>query len=156
MCVCVLFRCGSRACSVHASHAPLFPRAPVFSPADGRASRRASGGENTIRPRVPSGDIAVRPTSPGGGVTIRTTVPPGDETIRPTSSGQMTIRPTSPGYITIRPQTGEEGTSRRLPPDDTTLPDEITIISSVVEAVGNDVNPRPTSTDHKCPTPPPL
>ena len=31
-CVCVLFRCGSRTCSVHASHAPLFPRAPVFSP----------------------------------------------------------------------------------------------------------------------------
>jgi len=27
----VLFRCGSRTCSVHASHASPFPRAPVFS-----------------------------------------------------------------------------------------------------------------------------
>jgi len=31
VCVCVLFRCGSCTCSVHASHAPPFPRAPVFS-----------------------------------------------------------------------------------------------------------------------------
>ena len=30
-CVCVLFRCGSRTCSVHASHTSPFPRAPVFS-----------------------------------------------------------------------------------------------------------------------------
>jgi len=31
VCVCVLFRCGSRTCSVHVSHAPPFPHAPVFS-----------------------------------------------------------------------------------------------------------------------------
>jgi len=31
VCVCVLFRCGSRTCSVHALHASPFPRAPVFS-----------------------------------------------------------------------------------------------------------------------------
>jgi hypothetical protein len=55
---------------------------------------------------------------------------PGDVTICPTSPGQMTIRPTSPGDITIRPQTSE-GTRRP------TLPDEITTISTVVEAISN-------------------
>jgi hypothetical protein len=42
----------------------------------------------------------------------------------------MTIRPTSPGDITIRPQ-ASEGTRRP------TLPDEITTISTVVEAISN-------------------
>ena len=106
---------------------------------DGKASHPASWGEITIRPTVPTGHIAARPTSPGG----RTTVLPGDETIRPTSPGQLTIRLTSPGDITIRPHTGEP------PPDDATLPNEITLISTVVEALSNNVNPRPTSNNHE-------
>ena len=112
---------------------------------DGEASRPASWGEITIRPTVPTGHLAARPTSPGG----RTTVLPGDETIRPTSPGQLTIRPISPGDVTICPQTGKEGTSGLSPPDDATSPDEMTIISTVVEALSNNVNPRPTSTNHE-------
>ena len=112
---------------------------------DGEASRPASWGEITIRPTVPTGHIAARPTSPGG----RTKVLPGDETIRPTSPGQLTDCPASPGDVTIRPQTGKEGTSGLSPPDDATSPDEMTIISTVVEALSNNVNPRPTSTHHE-------
>ena len=71
---------------------------------------------------------------------------PGDETIPLTSPGQLTMRPTSPGDVTICLQTGKKETSGLLPPDDATSPDEMTIISTMVEALSNNVNPRPTST----------
>lgn len=117
----------------------------------------------TTKRRPPLDDTTLpadgRPSRPGSRGN-RTTAPTGDETIRPTSPGQLTPRPTSPGDITIRPQTGEEGTSR-LPTDDATLPDEIKIISTVVEALSNNVLSRPMSTsteainnafDHQHPT----